>query len=169
MCIFTCFPDQPTWSLHLRSHSGQANLQKFYHTISFCVHYGINLTCPMGAQISDPNFLLSETQMLLLSEKGCQLTWFSQNNFICLLNWIIHIHMQVREIHTSVHKTRVSSLNVAEPSSQQRGLKYVSQSIQSHLLGLKGSRQYSRNRPEIFCKILPFGVSNLAKRTQDVE
>lgn len=77
--------------------------------------------------------------------------------------------MQVREIHTSVHKTRVSSLNVAEPSSQQRGLKYVSQSIQSHLLGLKGNRHYSRNRPEIFCKILPFGVSNLAKQTQDVE
>lgn len=77
--------------------------------------------------------------------------------------------MQVREIHTSVHKTRVSSLNVAEPSSQQRGFKYVSQSIQSHLLGLKGNRHYSRNRPEIFCKILPFGVSNLAKQTQDVE
>lgn len=73
------------WSLHLRSHRGQANLQKYYHTISFCVHYDINLMCPMGAQISDPKFLLSETQMLLLSERGCQLTWFSQKQLHMLI------------------------------------------------------------------------------------
>lgn len=156
------------WILHLRGHRGQANVQNFCHTISICVHCSINLCVPWVHKYRTQSFCCQILNVIIV-EIGCQLTWFSQNNFICLLHSIIHVHMQVRDIHTSVRKTRVSILNVVEPTSKQGGLKYVSQSIQSHLLGLKGNRQYSRIRPEIFCKILPFGVSNLAKQKQGVE
>lgn len=76
---------------------------------------------------------------------------------------------QVREIHTRSSALRVSSLNVPNSSSTLSGLCSISQSIRTHLLGLRGGNQSSRTRPISVSCALPFGVSSLISASKESE
>lgn len=81
------------------------------------------------------------------------------------LIWILLGH----EFHTSSHSLRVPLLNVSNPSNFG-GFGSISQSIRSHLLGLRaGGSQNSKIRPFSGFATLPLGVTSLVSPSRETK
>lgn len=78
-------------------------------------------------------------------------------------------HHQGHEFHTSSHSLRVPLLNVSNPSNFG-GFGSISQSIRSHLLGLRaGGSQNSKIRPFSGFATLPLGVTSLVSPSRETK